>query len=76
MEVLAHHGFEPRAHDDGTVVLQNCPFHQLAQQHRELICGMNHCLLDATIENVGETGLVARLEPEADLCCVKLRPAP
>jgi predicted ArsR family transcriptional regulator len=76
LEVLAHHGFEPRAHDDGTVVLQNCPFHQLAQQHRELICGMNHCLLDAAIENVGETGLVARLEPEADLCCVKLRPTP
>jgi predicted ArsR family transcriptional regulator len=76
LDVLEHHGFEPRADDDGTVVLQNCPFHQLAQQHRELICGMNHCLLDAAIENVGQTGLVARLEREAGLCCVKLRPAP
>ena len=76
LDVLGHHGFEPRADDDGTVVLKNCPFHQLAQQHRALICGMNHCLLDAAIESVGQTGLVARLEFEAGLCCVKLRPAP
>jgi predicted ArsR family transcriptional regulator len=76
VDVLEHHGFEPRADDDGTVVLKNCPFHQLAQQHRELICAMNHCLLDAAIENVGHTGLAARLEPEQGLCCVKLHPTP
>ena len=40
--------------DDGTVVLRNCPFHTLAQQHTDLICGMNLCLLDAAIEGVGE----------------------
>ena len=76
LQVLEHHGFEPCADDDGTVALRNCPFHQLARQHRELICGMNHCLLDAAIEDVGQTGLVARLEPEDGLCCVKLRPTP
>lgn len=73
LQVLEHHGFEPWLGDDGTIALRNCPFHKLARQHTELICGMNHCLLDAAIEDVGETGLVARLEPEDGLCCVKLR---
>lgn len=73
LDQLEDHGFEPRSEDDGTVVLKNCPFHQLAQQHRELICGMNHSLLDEAIENVGQTGLHAKLEPEDGLCCVKLR---
>ncbi len=76
LDVLEDHGFEPRPNDDGTVVLRNCPFHQLAQQHRELICGMNLCLLEAAVEDVGPTGLDARLEPEQGRCCVKLQPVP
>jgi predicted ArsR family transcriptional regulator len=77
VDALERRGFEPAvAGDDGTVVLRNCPFHRLAQEHRELICGMNHCLLDAAIEDVGRTGLHARLAPEAGLCCVQLHPAP
>jgi predicted ArsR family transcriptional regulator len=72
LEVLADRGFEPTTDADGTVVLRNCPFHQLAQEHTDLICGMNFCLLDAAIEDLGETGLKARLEPEEGLCCVRL----
>jgi predicted ArsR family transcriptional regulator len=76
VEALEHRGFEPAVAGDGsTVVLRNCPFHRLAQEHRELICGMNHCLLDAAIEDVGRTGLRARLEPGDGLCCVQLHPA-
>jgi predicted ArsR family transcriptional regulator len=76
LEVLDAHGFEPETRADGTVVLRNCPFHNLAREHTDLICGMNRCLLDAVITNVGDTGLDARLEPEEGLCCVKLRPVP
>jgi predicted ArsR family transcriptional regulator len=72
LEVLAAHGFEPHTGDDGTVVLRNCPFHRLAQRHRELICGMNLCLVGSAVENVGRTGLTARLEPADELCCVRL----
>ncbi|MPY93451.1 MAG: transcriptional regulator [Acidimicrobiia bacterium] len=75
LDVLDDHGFEPRTAEDGTVVLRNCPFHQLARRHTELICGMNLCLLDAAIGDVGRTGLEASLEPEEGLCCVKLRPS-
>ena len=74
LKVLAEHGFEPRPAADGTVVLRNCPFHQLAQRHAELICNMNLCLLHAAIDDIGDTGLDARLEPEVGLCCVKLHP--
>jgi predicted ArsR family transcriptional regulator len=74
LDVLAGHGFEPRTEDDGTVVLRNCPFHQMAQEHTDLICGMNLCMMKAVLDQVGDLGLEARLEPEADACCVKLRP--
>jgi predicted ArsR family transcriptional regulator len=74
LETLADHGFEPRTTPDGTVELSNCPFHQLAQQHRDLICGMNLCLVKSAVDNVGDTGLEAALEPQDGRCCVTLRP--
>lgn len=72
LDALQEQGFEPHPREDGTVILRNCPFHQLAQDHTDLICGMNLCLLTAAVEGVGKTGLGARLEPEEGLCCVKL----
>ncbi len=75
LEVLEAEGYEPGTLPDGTVVLRNCPFHQLAQEHTELICGMNKCLVSAAVEAVEGSGLEARLEPEDGLCCVKLHPA-
>jgi predicted ArsR family transcriptional regulator len=74
VELLREHGFEPRTTEDGTVVLQNCPFHRLARRHTDLICGMNRCLLGGALEAIGDTGFDARLEPEEGFCCVKLHP--
>jgi predicted ArsR family transcriptional regulator len=73
LETLERHGFEPHTAHDGTVVLRNCPFHRLSQQHRDVICGMNLSLLKSAVDTVGETGLEAVLEPEEGQCCVKLR---
>jgi predicted ArsR family transcriptional regulator len=73
LDALERHGYEPRADADGTVELRNCPFHHLAQEHTELVCGMNYCLLRAAVDHVGDTGLDARLEPAEGYCCVKLR---
>ena len=39
--VLDAQGYEPEADAAGDVVLANCPFHRLAEQQRELVCGMN-----------------------------------
>jgi predicted ArsR family transcriptional regulator len=71
---LEEHGFEPVVGDDGTIVLRNCPFHQLARDHTELICGMNHCLLSMVVDVLDGTALEARLEPEEGACCVRLHP--
>ncbi len=72
-EELRVRGFEPEVRDR-VVVLNNCPFHQLAQTHTQLICGMNLCLLDGLLDELGPTDLRAELEPEDDCCCVRLHP--
>jgi predicted ArsR family transcriptional regulator len=74
LDSLAAHGFEPISAEGGAVVLRNCPFHQLASEHTELICGMNHRLLSAMVDVLDDTGLAARLEPEEGVCCVRLHP--
>ena len=72
LDVLREHGFEPRV-AGSDVVLANCPFHALAQQHTELVCGMNLHLLRGVRSalDVGDRELQPRLEPEPGQCCVK-----
>ena len=70
-EVLSEYGYEPRP--DGTeLVLANCPFHELAREHPELICGLNHDLLDSLLDHCGRDGLHARLDPAPGRCCVRI----
>lgn len=71
---LAEFGFEPRMEDD-VIRLGNCPFHALAAQHAELVCGMNLDLLDGVVDGIGATGYRADLDPEDGYCCVRLRPS-
>jgi predicted ArsR family transcriptional regulator len=72
LEALRSRGFDPETGRDGVTVLHNCPFHLLAQEHTELICGMNLCLLEGLLDEVENTRLQARLEPEEGFCCVRL----
>ncbi|MEP6623395.1 MAG: transcriptional regulator [Acidimicrobiia bacterium] len=69
---LRARGYEPETRADGVTVLHNCPFHRLAQEHTELICGMNLCVLDGVLGELEDLGLKAELEPEAGYCCVRL----
>ncbi|SNS12219.1 hypothetical protein [Actinoplanes regularis] len=71
---LEANGYEPRTTEDG-ITLANCPFHRLARQHTELVCGMNLDLIDGLLDAVGATGLSARLDPGPDRCCVSISPA-
>jgi predicted ArsR family transcriptional regulator len=73
MRALETYGFEPRALDD-TIVLANCPFHSLARQHTELVCGMNRCLLDGLLDGIDATDVATRAEPAEGHCCVSLHP--
>jgi predicted ArsR family transcriptional regulator len=71
---LRTRGYEPETLADGVTVLHNCPFHQLARQHTELICGMNLRLLDTIVDELDGTELRAALEPEDGYCCVRFHP--
>ncbi|HEY8719785.1 transcriptional regulator [Pengzhenrongella sp.] len=65
---LASRGYEPHLRD-GTITMANCPFHALARDHTELVCGMNLSLIGALTEGLGDR-LEARLDPAPDRCCV------
>ena len=69
-ELLARHGFEPGA-DGRDVELRNCPFHQLARAHPDLVCGMTLGLLSGLLDGLG-SDLTARPDPGPGHCCVRL----
>jgi predicted ArsR family transcriptional regulator len=71
LRVLEENGFEPRD-DGGGIALANCPFHVLAREHTELVCGMNLRLLEGVVDGLPEAGLVPRLRPQPGRCCVRL----
>ena len=70
---LADEGFAPARDDDGTIRLRNCPFHMLANQQRELVCGMNLALIEGVLSGAGAGGLKAVLDPQPGMCCVALK---
>jgi len=70
-QLLAEHGYEPRM-SDGLITLVNCPFHALAEEHRDLVCHMNHELLCGVAEEAGLPAGAARLDPAPGRCCVTL----
>jgi predicted ArsR family transcriptional regulator len=74
LDLLQGYGFEPRR-EGAAIVLGNCPFHTLAREHTETVCGMNLHLLRGVVEGLHETGLQACLAPAPGRCCVRLEPA-
>jgi predicted ArsR family transcriptional regulator len=73
LRVLEEYGFEPRK-DGDEVTLANCPFHALAREYTELVCGMNLRLLDGLLDGLAPTGLTAHLDPTPPHCCVRISP--
>jgi len=70
---LTDAGYEPRTDPDG-VVLVNCPFHALAQEYTDHVCGMNLELIHGLINGLEQTELKALLDPAPGRCCVRLVP--
>lgn len=71
LALLDDAGYEPQADpEEGTVRLRNCPFHALADSHRELTCGMNLAWAEGVAEGLDLPGLGARLAPAPGRCCV------
>jgi predicted ArsR family transcriptional regulator len=70
--VLTQHGYEPCHGTDGVIRLRNCPFHQLTEQHRELVCGMNLALVEGLVAGLGADGRRPALDPRPGHCCVAI----
>ena len=70
--VLTQQGYEPCDGADGVIRLRNCPFHQLTEQHREVVCGMNLALVEGLVDGLGAGGLRPVLDPQPGHCCVAI----
>ncbi len=71
IDILERHGYQPVIGADEEIALANCPFHRLAEEQRELVCGMNLDFLGGVLESIGEH-LTARLDPAPGYCCVRI----
>ena len=69
--VLSDRGYEPYD-DDGVIRFRNCPFDQLAQAHRDLVCRANLSFVEGLLEGHEDSGWQAVLDPRPDRCCVAL----
>jgi len=69
--VLRDCGYEPRA--EGTqLTLANCPFHSLAQEYTDLVCGMNLEFIEGLVGEISGSALAATLDPAPGRCCVRV----
>src|SRR5580658_3146020 len=69
---LTRHGYEPRRDEAGTIRLRNCPFHQLAEQHRDIVCGMNLGLIEGLVAGLEVPEARPALDPSRGHCCVAI----
>ncbi|MCG7526406.1 helix-turn-helix domain-containing protein [Streptomyces sp. OfavH-34-F] len=74
--MLDGHGFEPTREGSDRLRLSNCPFHPLAQQAPDLVCGMNHAFLTGYLRGLQAPAVEAVLAPRPGECCVEIRQAP
>jgi predicted ArsR family transcriptional regulator len=56
----------------GELRLRNCPFHELAERHRQLTCGMNLALVRGILDGAGLPTETARLDWQPGQCCVAI----
>ena len=74
INVLRGNGYEPFEETDGVVRLRNCPFHALAQRHRQLTCSMNLAMLSSVAAGASGGEFAAEARPADGFCCVAFVP--
>jgi predicted ArsR family transcriptional regulator len=71
---LRERGYEPSEDEGGVLRLRNCPFHELAQQNRGVVCAMNLALVEGLLAGLDIDDFSPSLDIESGRCCVVLRP--
>jgi predicted ArsR family transcriptional regulator len=73
VRLLDEHGFEPER-ENGNVLMHRCPFHDLAEQHGDVVCSVHLGLIRGALAEIGAPVTVTRLEPfvEPSLCRARL----
>jgi predicted ArsR family transcriptional regulator len=75
VRLLDEQGFAP--HADGTDVgMHRCPFHDLAEQHPDVVCAVHRGLISGALEELGSGLEVSELDVfvEPNLCVARLAP--
>jgi predicted ArsR family transcriptional regulator len=72
-DALTARGYEPFEEEAGVIRLRNCPFHRLAERHRDVVCAMNQAYLEGLLKGLERADVTASLEPEPRRCCVAIR---
>jgi predicted ArsR family transcriptional regulator len=70
-EALEDLGYRP-VDREATVILRNCPFHELVERHREEVCGLNLAFLRGVAEGLDAAELTIRPHDEPGTCCVAI----
>jgi predicted ArsR family transcriptional regulator len=73
-DVLDDNGYQPNA-SQTSITLANCPFHTLAEDYTELVCGMNLDLVGGLLDTLNQTTWQAHLDPAPGRCCVTIASA-
>jgi predicted ArsR family transcriptional regulator len=72
---LGERGYEPYD-NDGELRLRNCPYHRLAEDHRDLVCTANLAFIGGMAEHLGlGQALRMRLDAKPGECCVSIAQA-
>lgn len=79
VQLLDDIGFRPELAADGSEIrLRHCPFHELARDRPEVVCGIHLGLIRGALEQLGATEETVRLVPfvTPTLCVVQIGPRP
>jgi predicted ArsR family transcriptional regulator len=80
VDTLDEIGFAPEAVTAGRerrILLHHCPFREIAEEHRDVVCAVHLGLMRGMLSELGAPLRAERLDPfvEPDLCIARLRQA-
>jgi predicted ArsR family transcriptional regulator len=73
--LLERLGYEPTAQPGDRLGFATCPFHPLAADAPELVCGIHHAYVSGLVDGLEAAALETHLRPGTGGCCVEVRAA-